>query len=628
MAYGRNTHDHPVTHDDIRKVFSQFGDIVNITGGNKDFVFIDYSELEACHRAIEGMHDKPFDEHSQGRMKVALADPSRVNRNRDRGPPPRRDDRDLRRRSRSPPGRGGPGYPPRDDTYPGRPRSRSPRGDRRGDMPPYHGDAPYRDRSRERMPETRALGGGAGFRDDMARRDDGRGPPRRDMEQPRESRTYAADGYARADYGPARGGGDGRGNDRGGGGEFVDPGGGRGYDSRPQGGRSYDRDGREYPARHDEPVLGYGRGDGGRMDRDPPRERDDGRRGTAYPLRLDGYDRPASYGAGDGERGGGGYRGDVAYEMSRGGAPYDGRGYDTDPRKAHGDWEPSGRRNRSNSRERSGRMGPGYGSERQPDAYDDRLQREAPRERERGPPPRREDGYGGRQEARGAQYDFDHHPRAPPDAVYPRRDQPVEYYDRPVDSRPAYNARQLDDGREGRMERDTRSQADDYRARSSAYPPSRADGYQAEDRWSRGAGGDARSPQQYNDRMLGSPVVDGRGGGQRYYDSAPQGGGASLQAQHGGTDGRGGFDSLPPTDLRRSLGVGGGGGGGGSVPEAVPQHGADVGGREGDEKISDVEAQRRRQRAERFAAAQVAAEGGGHGSARPVARDDDDDGNM
>ena len=80
----------------------------------KDFVFIDYKDHESCQRAIETMHQKPFDEDSSGPMKVGgcelgttgyegacvqvqYAEPRRERR---------ADTRRFERRSRSPGGRG------------------------------------------------------------------------------------------------------------------------------------------------------------------------------------------------------------------------------------------------------------------------------------------------------------------------------------------------------------------------------------------------------------------------------------------------------------------------------------------------------------------------------------------
>ena len=39
---------HPVNEEDIRKVFGRFGEIVHIKTGLKDFVFIDFTDMEAC----------------------------------------------------------------------------------------------------------------------------------------------------------------------------------------------------------------------------------------------------------------------------------------------------------------------------------------------------------------------------------------------------------------------------------------------------------------------------------------------------------------------------------------------------------------------------------------------------
>jgi hypothetical protein len=38
--------------------------------GLKDFVFIDYEDIQSCQRAIEAMNNNPFDSFSSGPMKV------------------------------------------------------------------------------------------------------------------------------------------------------------------------------------------------------------------------------------------------------------------------------------------------------------------------------------------------------------------------------------------------------------------------------------------------------------------------------------------------------------------------------------------------------------------------------
>ncbi len=39
--------------------------------GAKDFVFIDYDDIESCFKAVDAMNGKTFDEHSRGVMKVS-----------------------------------------------------------------------------------------------------------------------------------------------------------------------------------------------------------------------------------------------------------------------------------------------------------------------------------------------------------------------------------------------------------------------------------------------------------------------------------------------------------------------------------------------------------------------------
>ena len=40
--------------------------------GAKDFVFIDYADIESCYKAVDVMNGKTFDEHSRGVMKVSF----------------------------------------------------------------------------------------------------------------------------------------------------------------------------------------------------------------------------------------------------------------------------------------------------------------------------------------------------------------------------------------------------------------------------------------------------------------------------------------------------------------------------------------------------------------------------
>ena len=111
----------PVTQEAIRKVFDKYGEITHVKTGNKDFIFIDYRDIESCERAIKAMNNQPFDEHSTGSIQVKWADENRI-RAQDGGGGGggyRRDDKREdrfkdgapleRRRSRSPVGRGGGG---------------------------------------------------------------------------------------------------------------------------------------------------------------------------------------------------------------------------------------------------------------------------------------------------------------------------------------------------------------------------------------------------------------------------------------------------------------------------------------------------------------------------------------
>ena len=74
-----------MNEEEIRKVFGRFGNIAHIKTGLKDFVFIDFTDMEACDRAMKAMNGIPFDEHSTGGMKVVLADPSRDGKRKDDG---------------------------------------------------------------------------------------------------------------------------------------------------------------------------------------------------------------------------------------------------------------------------------------------------------------------------------------------------------------------------------------------------------------------------------------------------------------------------------------------------------------------------------------------------------------
>ena len=49
--------------------------LCELCAGAKDFVFIDYEELESCYKAVDSMNGKTFDEHSRGVMKVFSAIP-------------------------------------------------------------------------------------------------------------------------------------------------------------------------------------------------------------------------------------------------------------------------------------------------------------------------------------------------------------------------------------------------------------------------------------------------------------------------------------------------------------------------------------------------------------------------
>eukprot|EP00291_Cryptomonas_curvata_P015131 CAMPEP_0172152232 /NCGR_PEP_ID=MMETSP1050-20130122/718_1 /TAXON_ID=233186 /ORGANISM="Cryptomonas curvata, Strain CCAP979/52" /LENGTH=135 /DNA_ID=CAMNT_0012820521 /DNA_START=292 /DNA_END=695 /DNA_ORIENTATION=+ len=92
----------PVGDTELRDVFGRFGAIKNIKSGLKDFVFIDYEDIQSCQRAIDAMNNNPFDSFSSGPMKVCLATPQaeRMRRPRpngdDRGPPPHRRSRMTR----------------------------------------------------------------------------------------------------------------------------------------------------------------------------------------------------------------------------------------------------------------------------------------------------------------------------------------------------------------------------------------------------------------------------------------------------------------------------------------------------------------------------------------------------
>ena len=721
MAHGRNSR-HPVNDDDIRKVFGQFGEIDHIKTGSKDFVFIDYKDIESCRRAIDAMHGTPFDEHSTYGMKVQLADPNRQHAGggyrrteRDRDGEREDDrDRDVRRRSRSPSGRGGaPGGYPADErirdreAYP-RPMSRSPaRGDRRGEpLPPPPANLPYRDRSRDRMdtrerpPDHRAPIGG-GFRDDMPLRGD-RADLRQDLEHRREvdrrdirphpgddggyGRGAMPDSRATSSYPPVR--------ER----ERIEIAGGRGG-MRGDGGGSgssdyiHARDPRAdgFPGARREPVHEYADAYGGRDARDydarreesryPPLARDEVRLDHEYDQRI-GYDarqtsyRPDAYASADGGRAGGGYRGEAPYEDARGGGAgaregardggY-GRSYDADviprERQVGGGAYPPPRRDRSSSGERH-RVAAGPPPPRHAPIYDDRdAHRAMPRDMDRSTPrrePMRPDDYYVSGGGRGDDYPprvSEYPPRAVSDAAYSRRDDypprrdgvraPEGYREveeprgdrRPADLR-GYGAgredmdrdrrRPVDGGMDGgRMQSQSHGSHahDDYRPQSGAYSHSRGAIYEDSGGWPRGAS--ARVPDKNLDRRPSSPPRTARsadsgdhvrGSNQARNDTYARppsvNGEEGMREASGPVEGAREVDSLPPSDLRRSL-VRDANASSGSWPdsqsalldagaEAAPQEAAaatsetDTADDDKSEIISEVEAQRRRQRAERF----------------------------
>ena len=671
LQWGRNIESHPVTQECIRKVFGKFGEITHIKTGQRDFIFIDYRDMESCKRAIEAMNNQPFDEHSKGNITVKWADEDKIRQGGGYRRDDRRDDRfrdDFRRRSRSPVGRGGGGggysgdARARDRDDYARPRSRSPRGDRRDghDLPPPPGNLPYRGRSRERerMPDARAPGAWDGSaRDDMGQRGD-RGDarrdyyePRRDVDPRRDVRPPQDDGYGRAGMSDSRDGHhypprlDGRerekfdGGVRGpagrGGAEYGDARYGDARDARyerRQGEAHYPPKGAEYDPRREEARY--------------PPARDDVRRDHEYPKRS-GYDtRPGFYdrppdAGGDG-RAGGGYRGEAPYDAS---APGTGRaGHD------RGYSPPRRERSRSADRNRAGPCAAiGPPPDRNPVAYDDRGgNRAVNKDYDRAPPrrnedfmprsPRRnEDYYASQQrepDAGRGRRDYTHEyppPRAGAEAGYPRRDE----YPRRDDGRASeghrdYESARVDDrgvdarkyagGRgdyrgeyadKGRADSHTYA-ADVDRSQQASYP------YENHDVWPRT--GVARTSDPHWDRRGASPPREARGAdagdarnfSQAYGDAFANQPGAIGEegVRDAGSAGAGvrEMDSLPPNDLRKSLVrdasvssgscAGSQAGGAGSAPA---QAAAGHAGQEG-EIISDVEAQRRRQRAERFSA--------------------------
>ena len=59
-------------HHSARKVSCYNGTYTKhvVPAGAKDFVFIDFEDVESCERAIEEMNNRPFDSYSSGPMKV------------------------------------------------------------------------------------------------------------------------------------------------------------------------------------------------------------------------------------------------------------------------------------------------------------------------------------------------------------------------------------------------------------------------------------------------------------------------------------------------------------------------------------------------------------------------------
>ncbi len=661
-----------MNEEEIRKVFGRFGEIANIKTGHKDFVFIDFTDMEACDRAMKAMNGIPFDEHSTGGMKVVLADPSRDGKRKDDGGGYRRFDRErngmrqgdrnreieIRRRSRSPAGRGGGAHPfdtrrPRSrsprppDTR--RPRSRSPRADRRdAPMPPPPGNPPYRSRSRERMDarermmDSRALGGDAGrVRDEMPMGD--RGDPRFDLDRRRQFPDDAGYGRPAMSDVPPRPEGRERLDNRGGkGGGFR---GGTGYDETRD--PRYDAPPRAREARFDGPSQDVRREDprGYPPARDDMRQDPDYGRQASYDTRPGSYERPDVYAGADSGRTGGSYRGEPPYDSARGTARDGGRGYDVDAMGR--DRQPAAgayaARVRSRSRERPrAAVGPPLDPpfDRHSGGYDDvGTNRAMPREMDRGPPrrePNRNDDHYASQRSGptgGERGDYTHGypPRGGGDAAYPRRDEYPrrdggrapegyrEYEDvrggdtRHLDAR-AYVGGKGDNTESGRN-MDSHSQVDDIDYRSQ--PKLRGAAFEHDDVQSRAGG--PRSLEQRQDRMPNSPpravrVGSDMDGSRNVTHAYQESYGTTTGGRSEGIAGTGGareVDSLPPTDLRRVLRKGErDASSGGSWPasqkgpETMPAgeyHAGNTFEHKG-ETLSEIEAQRRRQRAERFSA--------------------------
>lgn len=671
MSHGRQG-ERPTT-EDIRRIFGKFGEITSLKAGAKDFCFIDYADMESCQRAIDEMNGQPFDEYSSKGMKVKLADPTRQGAKDRRQDFPRRDDREFRRRS---PDRGGADfYPPdsrmreRDDyaRMRSRSRSRSPRGgDRRAGDPmlPPPPDPQYRGRSRsrermeardkyrDRMPDSRASYHdphprvGFDHRDDYERSYRGNPgdtrsalpPPRpepgyRDAAQPRyDGRERERPDGARRPGSPrgmpAYDGRDAR------------------YDGRqPDSGFYGAREARDDYPRREDPTMGRGEGYARRGEPDP-------RDSRQAPPNWQG-----NYG-GDGRRAG--PEGDAAYHPSRGG-PRDGgygRGYGADARMRERDSYGTSNLERGDSRERPrADLGPPPPRDSRPSTYDGRdVHRDAPRGMDPSPPRReasRHDDYRDlqrpiateRQGGRGGDYMTDYPPRS--DAVYGNRGPPrpreaergPDGYsnfqgrssgDRPSDAgyageRDYQGQDYVEQGRgmEGVRKRQ-HPQDVDYGAQSG--PP--------QDDWSRDRGEGGRVPDQRLDRRQMSPPRAVRGASETDDARIAWGQGASSEYSDGGRADRAAalgsrLDSLPPSDLRRSLvrEVPPATGSNMAAPQAFSTTDSDTGSQqppgpsfsgaptdpkaevvyENGEAISQVEAIRRRQRTERFQAQNAAA---------------------
>ena len=272
------------------------------------------------------------------------------------------------------------------------------------------------------------------------------------------------------------------------------------------------------------------------------------------------------------------------------------------------------------------------------------------REYDRAPPRRNEDAYASQQrelrEPDGGRGRREYPPEYPPlrvgaEAGYPRRDEylvPRRDDSRASDGYREYESARGDDrgvdarkygvGGGGGGRGDYRSEyVDRGRADSQSYPSNVDRAQHASypddnhDTWPRGEGGAVRTSDQQWDRRAASPPREARGadaGDARNYNPA-YGDAYAAQAVAGSKEGMRDagsapgareVDSLPPNDLRKSLvrdasvssGSWGGSQAGGAGAAHAPQSAAQAS-EGGVEVISDVEAKRRRQRAERFSAA-------------------------